>query len=245
MNHNTSKFSIITGVLSLFFLVQGTNVFSQDSNPRLVQAGKNGKAPSDAIVLFDKGSLNSFESVVDQGPVKWNVSGKKFTVVPGAKDIQTKERFGDCQLHIEWRSPIKDVRQGKTGRGCGNSGIYLMGKYEVQVINSYNNDTGIKYQAGSVYDQTPPLVNAAFKPGKWQTYDIIFTAPRYNKDGLLETPPYVTVFHNGVLVQNHTEILGPTTSHNKTLPITDSELPLMLQEHSNEVSYRNIWIRKI
>ena len=211
----------------------------------MIQPGKKGKAPSDAIVLFDKGSLSKFESIKDGSPVAWKVNGKKFTVVPGTSGIKTKEMFGDCQLHIEWKTPPKDVREGKEGQGCGNSGIFLMGNYEVQVLNSFINKTYPDGQAGAIYKQYPPLVNASLKPGKWQVYDIIFTAPHFNSDGSKKTPGYLTVFHNGVLIQNHVEIKGPTHATNGKFPVNQTELPLMLQEHRNEVSFRNIWIRKL
>ena len=247
-----------------FFLVaanvlsQGTAAFSQKTenqltDPVIIQPGKKGNAPSDAVILFKKGSLGEFESIVE-GPVvsvldgshaAWKVKGKKFTVVPGTPNIQTKEKFGDCQLHIEWKTPRKDVREGKTSQGCGNSGIYLMGKYEVQVLNSFNNPTNPDGQAGAVYRQYAPLVNASLRPGIWQVYDIVFTAPRFNNDGSKIASGYFTVFHNGILIQNHVEIKGPSQAGNEKTPIHQSELPLMLQNHQNEVSFRNIWIRKL
>jgi hypothetical protein len=135
------------------------------------------------------------------------------------------------------------VKEGKTSQQNGNSGIYLMGKYEVQVLNSYINKTNPYGQAGAIYSQHPPLVNASIKPGKWQTYDIIFTTPRFHADGTVKSQGYMTVLHNGVLVQNHAELQGPTTAYNKNTPNDAEELPLMLQHHKNEVSFRNIWIR--
>ena len=206
---------------ALLFLLQHTHVICSKSrfgicpNLKVIIPGKKLKAPSDAIVLFDKGSLDNFESVKDGGPAAWKVGGKKFTVAPGTGNIQTREKFGDCQLHIEWKTPKKDVREGKTSQQCGNSGVYLMGKYEVQVLNSYINKTYPDGQAGAIYKQHPPLVNASRKPGKWQTYDIVFTAPRYNSDGSEKTSGFFTVFHNGVLIQNHAAIGDPTTAYNK------------------------------
>jgi hypothetical protein len=240
----------VAGLVVLFLVSQGTAVFSQKAKknlpePKVIQPGKKGKAPSDAIVLFDRGSLSQFESIKDGEPAGWRVRGRKFTVNPKSTSIQTKEKFGDCQLHIEWNTPVKDVKAGKKDQRCGNSGVYLMGKYEVQVLNSYINKTYPDGQAGAIYLQYPPLVNASLKPGKWQTYDIIFKAPRFNSDGSQNMPGYFTVFHNGVLIQNHVEIKGATVANNGQTAINQAELPLMLQNHSNEVSYRNIWIRKL
>ncbi|HLN73973.1 MAG TPA: DUF1080 domain-containing protein [Prolixibacteraceae bacterium] len=245
------------GLLALLLLLQAA-VYCQQAEkplaePKVIQPASHGKAPSDAIVLFDKGSLDKFESIVEGSTVSdldgtaapWKVKGRKFTVIPGTPNIQTKEKFGDCQLHIEWKTPKKDVRAGKKGQECGNSGIYLMGKYELQVLNSYINTTNYDQQAGAVYRQYAPLVNASLKPGKWQVYDIIFTAPRFNADGSKMSAGYFTVFHNGVLIQNHVESKGPSWAGNEKTPVTDPELPLMLQNHQNEVSYRNIWIRRL
>jgi len=217
---------------------------SELAHPETVQPGKNGQAPSDALVLFEKNTLDKFESI-NGGAAQWSVSGKKFTVNPGTGNIQTKERFGSCQLHIEWKTPKKDVKEGKMGQQNGNSGIYLMGKYEVQVLNSYINETDADRQAASIYHQHVPLVNAALPPGKWQSYDIIFTAPKYNSAGSLISEGQVTVFHNGLLVQYNAKIESPTQAASTKFKVSESELPLMLQDHKNLVSYRNIWIRKL
>jgi hypothetical protein len=235
-------------LIVLLLVLQVTTGFSQnteaDLHPKVIQPGKKSKAPSDAIILFDKGSLDNFVSINDGSPALWKVQGSKFTIVPKTGAIQTKEKFGDCQLHIEWRSPKKDVKAGKTGQGCGNSGVYLMGKYEVQVLNSYINETYPAGQAGAIYQQHPPLVNACVKPGQWQTYDIIFTAPRFNGDKQVKAGRF-TVIHNGVLIQNNVEIKGATHAGNNKTSISVEELPLQLQDHSNEVSYRNVWIRRL
>jgi hypothetical protein len=241
-------------LLTICLFLFASHVIAQElAVPAVIQPGKKGAAPSDAIILFKKGSLDQFESIVegavvsplDGTPAPWKVKGKRFTVVPGTPNIQTKEKFGDCQLHVEWKTPPKDVRDGKTSQGCGNSGIYLMGKYEVQVLNSYNNPTNPDGQAGAIYRQHAPLVNASLKPGIWQIYDIVFTAPRFNLDGSKKMPGYFTVFHNGVLIQNHVEIKGPSQAGNEKTPIAQTELSLMLQNHQNKVSYRNIWIRRL
>ncbi|MGB3617868.1 MAG: DUF1080 domain-containing protein, partial [Catalinimonas sp.] len=157
--------------------------------------------------------------------------------------IRTKEAFGDCQLHVEWRAPT--VVKGE-GQGRGNSGVFLMGRYEIQVLDSYQNRTYANGQAASVYKQHPPLVNAARPPGQWQTYDIIFTAPRFNAEGRCVTPAHVTVLHNGVLVQHHVALLGPTEYVGLPFyrPHAD-KLPLELQDHGDLVSYRNVWVRAL
>jgi hypothetical protein len=245
-----NKYLQIIALVITSFTIPDAELYSQDKKeelpePVVITPGKKAKPPSDAIIIFDKQSLTNFEKVEDGSPAGWNVSGNKFTVAPGTGSIQTKQKFGDCQLHIEWRTPPKDVKEGKEGQQCGNSGVYLMGKYEVQVLNSYLNKTYADGQAGAIYGQHPPLVNASLKPGKWQVYDIVFTAPRFNGDGTVKTPGYMTVFHNGVLVQNHAQIKGATRASNEKSKIDVEALPLMLQDHSNEVSYRNIWIREL
>ena len=213
--------------------------------PSIVTPGQNGAPPSDAIILFDKDTMVNFVSVKTGGAPEWIVTGDSFTVKPGARDIMTKQKFGDCQLHIEWKPSMEDVKQGKTGQACSNSGIYLMSKYEIQVLNSYQNKTYPTGQAGAFYGNYPPLVNASLQPDSWQVYDIIFMAPKFNEKGEQVEPGYFTVFHNGVLVQNHVEVREPTASHNPESKLSEPELPLMLQDHSSEVSYRNIWIRKL
>jgi len=213
--------------------------------PEVITPGKKGGPPSDALVLFHKDSLNNFVSVETGGAPDWLVSGSKFTVKPGTKNIRTKQKFGDCQLHIEWKISRKDFKEGKTGQKCGNSGIYFMSKYEIQVLNSYENKTNPDGQAAAFYGNFAPLVNASVKPGKWQVYDIIFIAPKFSEREDLIDPGYFTVFHNGVLVQNHVEVREPTASNLEEYSLSETELPLMLQDHNNEVSYRNIWIRKL
>ncbi len=211
--------------------------------PRIVTPGNsNTGAPSDAIVLFDGQNLNQFESSKG-GAAKWKIEDNAVTVVRGAGAIKTKQVFGDCQLHIEWRTPA--VVKGE-GQGRGNSGIFLMGTYELQVLDSYNNRTYSNGQAGSIYKQIPPLVNASRKPGEWQTYDIVFTAPRFNKDSSLKSQARITVLHNGVLIQNDAAIWGATqfigiATNQKH---RDKE-PIILQDHGDAVSFRNIWIREL
>lgn len=211
--------------------------------PKVVEVPANG-VPSDAIVLFDGKDLSKWESEKNPGePSPFKIEGGAAVVVAKAGGMKTKQSFGDVQLHLEWRSPTQIV--GKS-QGRGNSGVFFMGMYEVQVLDSYENPTYVNGQAGSIYKQHPPLVNATRKPGEWQTYDIVFQAPRFDGSGKLLRPAYITVFHNGVLVQNHAELTGPTqwrgTSPFKAHP---AKLPLSLQEHGNPVAFRNIWIREL
>lgn len=198
--------------------------------------------PSDAIVLFDGKSLDAWEN--DKGGAAgWTLADGAMTVKPGAGGIRTKQGFGSCQLHIEWRAP--SVVKGE-GQGRGNSGIFLMGQYELQVLDNYNNATYSNGQAASTYKQQMPMVNACRPPGEWQSYDIIFTAPVFFEDGRIKNPAMITVIHNGVLVQHNTPIWGATeyigipkyTAHAPALP-------LGLQDHGDLVSFRNIWVRPL
>ena len=210
--------------------------------PPIVNPGNEYHPPADADILFDGANLEAWTNYKNEAAT-WGVKDGILTIKPGSGPIKTKKKFADCQLHIEFRSPA--IVQGE-GQGRGNSGIFLQGRYEVQVLDSYNNVTYSNGQAGSIYKQYMPLVNASKKPGEWQTYDIIFTAPHFNNDSTLQTPAYVTVLHNGVLIQNHVELKGPTQYIGapiyKAHPLYES---LMLQDHGNTVSYRNIWIREI
>ncbi|WP_373512422.1 DUF1080 domain-containing protein [Persicitalea sp.] len=215
--------------------------------PRLVTPGAPSTAvsgftaPSDAIVLFDGRNLDEWESVKG-GRAGWNVAENAIITAPGKGGIQTKRDFGDFQLHIEWRSPA-EVKGNSQGRG--NSGVFMQGLYELQVLDSYDNRTYSNGQAGSIYKQTMPLVNAAKKPGEWQTYDVAYTAPRFNKDGMMLIPPYITVFHNGVLIQNHTAIQGHTDYIGRPTVKPHGRGPLMLQDHGNTTGFRNVWIREL
>lgn len=198
--------------------------------------------PSDAIILFDGKDLSKWKAK-DGGDVKWTVEGGAMTVKPGTGEITTKESFGDCQLHIEWRTP--SVVKGE-GQGRGNSGIFLMSNYELQILDNFNNKTYSNGQAGSIYKQLIPLANASRKPGEWQTYDVIFTAPRFSDKGLLISAAKITVLHNGVLVQNNASIWGGT----QYIGIAGydahaDKLPIILQDHGDLVSFRNIWIRNL
>jgi hypothetical protein len=216
--------------------------------PTVVTPGKlSSDAPSDAIVLFNGKGTDAFQKK-GGGPIGWKMDAQGIlNVVKGSGDIETKASFGSCQLHIEWRSPAAIAGAGQSR---GNSGIFLMGKYELQVLDSYNNPTYSNGQAGSIYKQHIPLVNASRKPGEWQSYDIVFNAPVFFSDGKLQQPATITVFHNGVLVQNNvtiqggTEWIGPASY--KQHP---DKAPLVIQDHGmdggNPVSFRNIWIRPL
>lgn len=238
----------IAVLLILSFMMNNTHCQNAEETedwsrePAVVTPGKGTQPPSDAIILYSSANdINNWVKV-EGGIPEWKAEDA-LTVVPGSGDIQTKRSFGDVQLHVEWRTP--EVIEGK-GQGRGNSGVFLMGLYEVQVLDSYENETYYNGQAGSIYKQHIPLVNASLPPGKWQTYDIFFTAPRFNEDGSLDTPAYITVVHNGVLIQHHVELKGPTRFIGRpSYREHDEKLPLMLQEHSNPVSYRNIWIREL
>ena len=213
-----------------------------DLKPKKITAGVNpGEAPSDAIQLFDGKDLSKW-STLSGADAKWEIKDGAITVVKGAGDIKTKQTFGDIQLHIEWRSPANVEGEGQ---GRGNSGIFLQERYELQVLDSYESQTYSNGQAGSIYKQSIPLVNACRKPGEWQTYDVIYTAPKFSDNGRVITPAYITVLHNGVLILNNIQILGP--SEYKGLPVYQShaKASLKLQDHGNPVSYRNIWVREL
>ncbi len=203
---------------------------------------KAGQPPSDATVLFGGKDLSAWESVKG-GAAPWKVKDGYFEVVAKSGPIQTKQGFGDCQLHVEWQAP--DPPHGED-QDRGNSGVFLMGLYEVQVLDSYQNVTYADGQASAVYGQYPPLVNAVRPPGKWQTYDIIFRRPHFDKDGKVVRPAYLTVFLNGVLTQDHVALTGPT-AHKARPPYQagPDRLPLSLQDHNHPVRYRNIWIREL
>lgn len=215
-----------------------------EPEPRIVTPGSsNHLPPSDAIVLFDGKNLDKWKSMNGDGAAPWKVEQGYFQVVPRTGGIETKESFGDVQVHIEWRAP--SVVKG-SGQGRGNSGLFFLGRYEVQILDSYDNRTYSNGQAGSLYKQHIPLVNAMRPPTDWNTYDVIFNGPRFNADGMVVAPAHVTVLHNGVLVQNHVELRGPTEyigiPHYKAHA---AELPIQLQDHGDLVSFRNIWVRRL
>jgi hypothetical protein len=199
--------------------------------------------PADALVLFDGKDLSKWRSSKDQGPAAWKVENG-YTEVNATGGIQTAQAFGDCQLHVEWAAPPPTATH--KGQDRGNSGVFLMGRYEVQVLDSYEANTYPDGQAAALYGRHPPLVNAARPPGEWQTYDIVFRAPRFDAQGKVLRKARVTVLHNGVLVQDAVELEGPTT-HKARPPYTAHApaLPIGLQDHQHPVRFRNIWIREL
>jgi hypothetical protein len=244
-------------VLSLAMLLGGTlGVFAQDNKeidpkltedwthkPEVVSSDKYGESPSDAIVLYGgKTDLNKWVDGNGKN-IAWKAKGKALIVEQNGGMITSKKSFGDMQLHIEWASPKKAVGKGQQR---GNSGIFIMGLYEIQVLDSYNNETYYNGQAGSVYKQHAPLVNACRKSGKWQTYDIFFTAPKFDSYKKLISPAYATVVHNGILIQNHVEVKGPTEYRGQPVyKYHESKLPIQLQDHGNPVKFKNIWVREL
>lgn len=204
--------------------------------PPIVTPGEtNDQPPSDAVVLFDGTDMSKWDNG-ENWPVKDGV------VFSGKGKIVSKESFGDCQVHIEWSAPT--IVKGN-GQGRGNSGLFLMGLYEIQILDSYDNVTYFDGQAGAIYKQTPPAVNAMRRPGQWNTYDVFWTAPRFNEDGSLKSPAIITAVHNGVLILNHFELKGDTPysrppEYNRHGPTG----PISLQDHGNPVRFRNIWVRE-
>jgi len=201
-----------------------------------------GRPPSDAVVLFDGKDLSKWTGK-DGGPAQWKVENGYMEVVAKTGYIATHDSFGDCQLHVEFAEPTPPHGESQER---GNSGVFLMGLYEMQVLDSYENKTYADGQASAVYGQYPPLVNASRPPATWQTYDIIFHGPRFGADGKLLHPARVTILHNGVLTQDNVELTGPT-AHGERPPYKQhpEKLPLQLQDHGNPVHYRNIWIREL
>ena len=244
MNRTTFRLTIVSALVvlvscsgtltaALFWQEYKSGIFWQE--PTVVDPGGPDQPPSDAIVLFDGKSLDAWD-----GGEKWIIADGAATTAGGS--INTKQKFGDCQLHVEFATP-SEVKG--SGQGRGNSGVYLMGRYEVQVLDSYVNTTYYDGQCAAIYKQTPPIVNACRKPGEWQTYDIIFTAPRFNDDGSVRSPGYVTVLQNGILVQNHFELQGGTSyvAPAKYQKHGEKEA-ISLQFHGNKTRFRNIWIRE-
>ncbi len=214
-----------------------------EPEPKVVSFNEN-NVPSDAIVLFDGSNLDAWVSAKDSiSPAGWNVnSDKTMTVKPGTGDIQTKQSFGSVQLHIEWSAP--DIVEGE-GQGRGNSGVFFYRNYEVQILDSYQNRTYSNGQATSIYKQHIPLVNATKAPDQWQTYDIIFHAPEFDANGEKTKSGTFTVIHNGVVVQDHVTLLGTTRYRGHPRNIPHGKGPIKLQDHSNPVQYRNIWVREL
>ena len=260
-----SEFAAVIGVAALALVVPGVSAQQntavkpkpeetelwQPAPPVVTPASECNAPPSDAVVLFDGKNLDEWVSTKDKSPAKWTVADGIFTVNKASGNIQTRREFRNYQLHIEWRVP-----EGITGSGQarGNSGAFLAatgtsdGGYELQVLDSYKNETYVNGMAGSIYKQAIPLANAGRKPGEWQTYDVAWTAPVFNSDGSVKAPAYVTVFFNGVLVENHFELKGETRYIGQPFYKAHGASPIMLQAHgdpSQPISFRNIWVREL
>ena len=215
--------------------------------PRIVDPGPFAAptpAPSDAVVLFDGSSLAAWRADDPaKGPARWRVVDGAIEVVPGTGAIATAQGFGDVQLHIEWMAP--DPPRG-AGQDRGNSGVFLMGRYEVQVLDSWRNETYADGQAAAIYGQAPPLVNASRPPGQWQSYDIVFRRPRFDASGRMTQPARITVLHNAVLVHDAFVLSGPTGHHERPPYAAHPDaLPITLQDHGHPVRFRNIWLRPL
>jgi hypothetical protein len=220
--------------------------------PKVVTPGADcNAAPSDAIILFDGKNLDQWVSAKDKSPAKWTVADGVITVNKSAGNIETKRSFRDYQLHIEWKVPESITG---SGQARGNSGVFLAatasddGGYELQVLDSYKNQTYVNGMAGSIYKQSIPLANPTRAPGEWQIYDVAWTAPTFNGDGSMKTPAYATVFFNGVLVQNHFQLKGETRYIGQPYYKSHGPAPIMLQAHgdaSQPINFRNIWVREI
>ncbi len=237
LRYSRSLFAIVFASTCLHVHAQEWKSGVEWQEPPVVTPGAtDSQPPSDAVVLFDGKDLSAIN-----GGDKWLVQDG--VAIPQETQITSKQHFGDMQLHVEWSAPT-EIKG--SGQGRGNSGIFLMGLYEVQVLDSFQNETYFDGQAGSIYKQTPPMANAMRAPGQWNTYDIIWTAPRFNEDGSLKSPAYITAIHNGVVIQNHFELLGDTPYNRppayKPHPPRG---PISIQDHGNPVRFRNIWVREL
>lgn len=249
------KFSVVAA--SAAVILVSANAMSQEIEiPRSAQAevtevwepvpaevdAIEGEVPSDAIVLFGGDNLDAWESA-NGGPAEWTVSEGVLSVARGSGDIVTTEGFCDLQIHMEWR--VSEDIEGYDGQDRGNSGIKIQDLYEVQILDSVDNPTYANGQAASIYKQYPPLVNASRAPGEWQTYDIIFEAPIFGENGAVRKPAYVTVLHNGVVVQNHAQLQGTTSFVGYPTYTEHGCDPIRLQDHNADVDFRNIWVRPL
>lgn len=239
-----SLFLMICCVYSLYAFTQWTPAQTEwyyPVPPKVIPGKTPGAAPSDAIILFDGTDLSKWVNDKGETPA-WSIADGVLSVKPGKGGIKTKEHFGDCQLHIEFRSPAPENHHGQNR---GNSGIFLMDRYEVQVLDGDNNDTYVNGMVGSIYKQTAPLANAYTKNGEWQVYDIYWKAPRFGTGGELESPAMITVVLNGILIQNNYILKGHTPYIGLPEYNAHGRLPLSLQDHGTAVSFRNIWIRNL
>ncbi len=219
--------------------------------PPKVQPDLGSASPSDAIILFDGRNLDAWVSTNDRGPARWRIKDGLLTVVKAVDNIETRQHFKNYQLHLEWRIPSGITGEGQ---GRGNSGLFLASTgpddagYEIQILDSWNNPTYVNGQAASLYKQAAPLVNASRPPGQWQSYDVVWTAPIFAAAGALRSPAYVTLLHNGILVQNHTPLAGETVFMGKPFYVPYERAAVKLQAHrdpSAPISFRNIWIREL
>jgi hypothetical protein len=241
--------SLLTRVLALFSLTASIAQINEkaeltsiyEPKVKVVSAPTYGAPPSDAIILFDGKNTSAWEHM-DGSPVKWKLVDGAMEVVRGTGNIRTKEKFGDVQFHLEFATPSEVKGEGQ---GRGNSGVFFQSRYEIQVLDSYENETYSNGQVGSIYKQHLPLANPSRKPGEWQTYDIIYTAPEFNADGLIKTPARITAFLNGVLVQHNVSIFGTTEFIGIPKVQVHGDDVLMLQDHGDPVRFRNIWLRKL
>lgn len=246
------KLIAVLAILPALALAQGSNN-NPNVKPELTETwspvpvhvtpgASVGAPPSDAVILFNGHDLSNWEGLKG-GPADWPVSNGEMVIAPKSGSIQTKEKYGDVQLHVEWMVPV--LPPNRKGQDRGNSGIFLQGLYEVQVLDSFENPTYVNGQAGSIYKQYAPLVNAERPAGNWQSYDIIYMAPRFYGDGSLAEPARMTIFLNGILVQNDVPLRGPTEYRGEPKYVAHGAAPLILQAHNNEVHYRNLWLRKL
>ncbi|MDG2107319.1 MAG: DUF1080 domain-containing protein [Woeseiaceae bacterium] len=240
------KLIILLCVFNANFLISAEEIVNPEETeiwgpiPSIIDTSSQ-SVPSDAIILFDGESLHHWEKI-DGSEALWLIEENAFTIKPGTGDIVTKKKFSDLQLHIEWRTPIPE---DAIGQNRGNSGIFLQRRYELQVLDSFNNETYVNGQAGSIYKQYIPLVNASRGPGIWQTYDIVFKAPTFNMDKSLKTNASMTVLHNGVLIQNNSILRGSTTYIGLPEYEFHEKDSILLQDHGSKISFRNVWAREL
>lgn len=236
--------------LSVFYLtgsVVNAQVKPEDTEiwepePSIVTPAEFGKPSSDAIILFDGTDLEAWQKAGSNDPIGWELIDGEMRVVPSTGSVETKQAFGNLQLHLEWKT--LPGNEDLKGQNRSNSGVFFQSRYEVQILDSYKNRTYANGQAGAVYKQHAPMVNAMRPPGEWQTYDIIFTAPIFDTQGAKVSSGYLTVFHNGILIQNHVEVLGTTEYIGAPKNISHGKAPIQLQDHDQEISFRNIWVRE-
>lgn len=234
-------FCVATGTISAQKMKHESTEWYKPAVEKIQPANKPGEAPSDAVVLFDGKNLDMWTNKEDKEPT-WTLEKGTMRPTKGSGPIYTRQYFGDCQLHIEFKSPKP---KGGKGQGQGNSGVFLQSTYEVQVLDGDNNPTYVNGMVGSIYKQQAPLVNAYTKNGEWQVYDIIWKAPKFGTEGVLESPAVITVLLNGVVVQNNYTLKGDTPYIGFPKYTAHGRLPIMLQDHGEEVEFRNIWIRDL